>query len=157
MKTLIIYYSLEGNTKFVSLEFAKIVGANTLELVPKKPIKARGFSKYIWGGKQVVTNELPKLEPYSFNQSDYQQIVIASPIWASHFAPAIATFLSENKINGKIALIATNEGGSCKKAFHKVKEKLPNCEIIPTLNLLSPLRNQEETIEKLKIFSEKLK
>lgn len=156
MKTLIVYYSLEGNTKFVAQELANIIEADTLELTPEKPIKASGFSKYIWGGKQVVTNELPKLKPYSFNQNDYQQIVIASPIWASRFTPAIATFLADNIVNGKIALIATNDGGKCEKAFKGIEEKLPNSEISGKLGLRSPLKNKEETIIKLKLYSENL-
>ncbi len=157
MKTLIIYYSLQGNTKFTSLELANIIEADTLELIPQNPIKSKGFSKFIWGGKQVVTNELPKLKPYNFKQSEYDQIIIASPIWASRFTPTISTFLSENEIPGNIALIATHEGSNCTKAFQKIMDKLPNCNLIGTLDLLKPLKKQEETMFKLKQFSEKLK
>lgn len=156
MKTLIIYYSLEGNTKFTALELANIIGGDTLELIPEKPIKAKGFSKFLWGGKQVVTNELPKLKPYNFNQESYDQLVIASPIWASHFTPAISTFIADNKLTGNVALIATHEGSNCTKAFNIIGDKLPNCKIIGTLPLLKPLKNPEETMEKLKEFSKQL-
>lgn len=156
MKTLIVYYSLEGNTKFTTLELANIIGADTLELIPEKPIKAKGFSKFFWGGKQVVTNELPKLKPYIFKQEDYDQLIIASPIWASRFAPVISTFINDNKITKSVALIATNEGSNCTKPFQIISDKLPNCKITGTLPLMTPLKNPEETMEKLKEFSKKL-
>ena len=36
MKTLIIYYSHEGNTDFVAKKIADKIGADTLRLVPVK-------------------------------------------------------------------------------------------------------------------------
>lgn len=156
MKSIIIYYTLEGNTRYTAETLAKILGSDLLELQPTKPIKSLGFSKYIWGGKQVVMNEKPKLKPYKYEPEKYDLVILASPIWASHFAPVFSTFLKDNTIKGNIALIACNEGGGLTKAFNILEQQLKNNKIIGTLDLISPLKNKESTIEKLKEFSKKL-
>lgn len=157
MKSIIIYYTLEGNTKYAAEILAKILDSDLLELTPTKPIKSLGFSKYIWGGKQVVMNDKPKLKPYKYNPDQYELTILASPIWASHFTPVFSTFLRDNTIKGNIALIASNRGGDCTKAFNILEQQLKNNKIIGTLDLISPLNNKEETIKKLKAFSEKIK
>lgn len=160
MKSIIIYYSLEGNTKYSAELVAKILGSDLLELQPTKPIKSLGFSKYIWGGKQVVMNEKPKLKPYKYEPDKYDLVILASPIWASHFAPVFSTFLHENKVRGKIALIGCNEGGGCNKAFSLLKEKLNDKSaennIIATLDLMTPLKDKLITNEKIIEFTKKL-
>lgn len=160
MKTIVIYYTLEGNTRYTAELLAKVLDADLLELKPVKPIKSLGFSKYIWGGKQVVMNEKPKLKPYKYEPDHYDLTILASPIWASHFAPVFSTFLNENKIRGKIALIGCNDGGGCTKAFNLLEEQLKdqNIEnnIIATLDLMTPLKDKTITNEKIIEFTKKL-
>ena len=43
MKTLIVYYSLEGNTEFAAEKIAKTCGFETLRLVPVKKYPDSGF------------------------------------------------------------------------------------------------------------------
>ena len=50
MKKLIVYYSLEGNTKMIAESMAQEIGADLLELTPLQDVSKKGFSKYIWGG-----------------------------------------------------------------------------------------------------------
>ncbi len=52
--TLVIYYSLEGNTELVATELAEKLDADILAVKPLKDIDAGGFGKYFWGGSQVV-------------------------------------------------------------------------------------------------------
>lgn len=161
MKTIIIYYTLEGNTGYTAETLAKILDADLLELKPVKPIKSLGFSKYIWGGKQVVMNEKPKLKPYKYDPDQYDLTILASPIWASHFAPVFTTFLNENKLGGNIALIGCNDGGGCTKAFSIIEDQLKNNNykenhVIETLDLMAPLKDKVLTNNKILEFTKKL-
>lgn len=45
MKTLIVYYSLEGNTGYVVDKIAKASGADTLQLIPKKAYAIEAFGQ----------------------------------------------------------------------------------------------------------------
>lgn len=54
MKTLIIYYSLEGSCRFTAERIAEALGADLLELKPLRSIKGERASKYFWGGRKVA-------------------------------------------------------------------------------------------------------
>ena len=67
MKTLVIFYSFEGSTKFIAQTIANEIGAELLEIKPEKEIVSHGFMKYVWGGKQAVMKEKPALLPFDKN------------------------------------------------------------------------------------------
>ena len=50
MKTLIVYYSLEGNTEYAANRIAEKLGADTLRLYPVKEYKSTGAGKFLDGG-----------------------------------------------------------------------------------------------------------
>lgn len=156
MKAIIVYYSLEGNTRFAATELARLLDADIQELVPQKPVRAKGFSKYIWGGRQVVMNKRPELLPYTFDNSKYDLTILASPIWASSFAPAILTFIDENKLTGDLALLCCHEGGDTQRAYDKITTALPACRLVSNLALLSPLKNKEDALTKIEEFQKTL-
>lgn len=123
MKTLIVYYSLEGNTEYSAGKIAEATGADVLKLVPKKTYPDKGAKKFLWGGKSAVFGETPELEPYQTNIEDYERIIIGFPVWASTFAPPIRTFVSEHKDTLKqkeICVFACQAGNGAEKAFVKL-------------------------------------
>ena len=61
MKSLVIYYSLEGNTKLIADTIKNELNSDVLELRTKKQYPNKGFKKYLWGGKSVILKEKPKL------------------------------------------------------------------------------------------------
>lgn len=153
MKSLIIYYSLGGNTKFIANQIKLETGSDILELKPVKDLLPKGLSKYIWGGKQVVMNEKPELMPYNINLDEYEHIFIGSPVWVASFAPAIKTFLSENKIVNKKIIMFCCSGGGIGNFFNKFKKEFVGNDIISQVEFIEPLKaNKEEVINKVKEF-----
>lgn len=49
MKNLVVFYSLEGNTKLIADTIVEKINADILELKPKKKYPNLGFKKYFWG------------------------------------------------------------------------------------------------------------
>ncbi|MCT4542993.1 MAG: flavodoxin [Vallitalea sp.] len=141
-KKLVVFYSLGGNTKFISEEIKKEVGADLLQLkVLDEKIKAKGIMKYLKGGKQALSDAKPKLEPFNINLDNYDTIIIGTPIWASNYVPAINTFLTDNKItNKKIALFCCHAGGGSGKVFEKMRENLKGNSIIGEIEFKNPLK-----------------
>ena len=45
MKTLVLYYSFEGNTEYVATGLAKRLDADIQKIEPIKELKSKGFSK----------------------------------------------------------------------------------------------------------------
>ena len=158
MQTLIVYYSLEGNTKYAAEQAAALLHADLLELQPVKAYPSGKVSKFFWGGKSAVMAEKPDLQPYSFDPSAYDRIIFASPVWASNFAPPLRTFIRDNDLSGKrIAAIACQGGNGAEKAFAKMKDALGIATLEAELVLIDPkARPNEENAQKLRAFCERL-
>lgn len=143
MKAIIVYFSLEGNVKFVAEKISKQLNADLLRLNPQKDYPTGKVSKFFWGGKSVMFGEKPKLESYQFNKEDYDVIVIGTPVWASSYTPPIKTFLSENDLSGKsVAFFACQAGNDASKCFDKLKNELKDCQVAATLALVDPAKNK---------------
>lgn len=151
MKTIIVFYSLEGNTKYVAETIAARIGADILELKTQKEKSGGTFSTYFWGGKSAIMGEKPKLQPYQFNASSYDMIILGTPIWAGRNTPPLNTFLSVNDLSGKsIAVFTCSAGGEADKCYSRLRK---NLNIVATLSLKDPLKNTEEAEKKIEEFA----
>lgn len=156
MKKLVIFYSFEGNTRYIAEQIAETINADLLELKPKKDIKNNGFMKYVWGGRQVVLGAKPELEQLDKNPQEYDMIIIGTPVWAFSFAPALKTFFSQIQIKEKkVALFCCN-GGGIGKTFNNMKEQLKENEIIGEIEFLEPLKESQEAANKAKKWASEL-
>lgn len=141
---LVVYYSLEGNTKLVADAIAAATGATTLRLVPVKDLDPSKGGKYLWGGRQVVMRSKPALETLAVDPLAFDTIFIGTPVWAWTYTPAIRTFLSMVPLTGKrIAVFCTHEGGP-KKAMEKLKKALAGNDIIGEKEFYKPLASKDE-------------
>jgi flavodoxin len=150
MKTLVIYYSYEGDCTLIAEYIKETVRADILELETEDEKKRTGLTKYIWGGRQVITHALPKLKPYTVNPDSYDLIIIGSPVWAGSPTPALNSFLAETRISGKkLALFCCHAGGKG-KFFDKLKAALPGNTIAGEIDFINPARgNREGMVKKL--------
>ena len=48
MKTLVVYYTLEGNTHYAAKKIVSELGADMLRLKPVKTYPKQGFRKFLW-------------------------------------------------------------------------------------------------------------
>ena len=127
MKTLIVYYSLEGNTEYAAKRIADKLGADTLRLYPVKEYKSSGVGKFLEGGRDAMRGAKPELMDYDVNLAKYDRIIIGFPVWASNIAPPIRTFIAEHRgtIKRKEVVAFACQGGSgAEKAFIKLKKEL---------------------------------
>ena len=152
MKTLVVYYTLEGNTRFIAQKIAEATGADVLELRPKKEtVKPHSLSKYFWGGKQVMMKEKPELLPFDLNPEDYDLLFIGSPVWAWNFTPPLGTFFSQVKLTGKKIALFCSCGGAKNKTLENMEAELPGNKIVGKIDFKEPLKNNpEECAEKAK-------
>ncbi len=151
---LIVYYSFEGNTSFISNKLGEALEFDTLEIKPKKELRSKGFMKYVWGGAQVIMKKEPEIEKYNFQSKLYDTIIFASPVWAGTFTPPIKTFLSQEKenIKGKnIAFVACHDGG-LGKTFENFEKELNNNHFIGELPIEGALKNKKESEELIKLW-----
>ena len=154
MKTIIVYYSLEGNTAYAAEKIAGLLGADVLQIRPKKAFPRKGFKKFLWGGKSAVMAETPDLEPYVFDAAAYDRVIIGFPVWAGNITPPIRTFVRENDLKGKrIAAFACQSGSGAEKAFRKLKACLGTEHLEAELILIDPkARPSENNEQKIRAF-----
>ena len=141
MKTAIVYYSLTGNVKFVCEAVAEKIGADLIPIEPVKEYPNKGMKKFLWGGKSAVMGEMPVLNPYDFDADKYDEIIFATPVWASTFTPPIRTFIKDNfdALKGKtFSVITCYSGGGAEKAIAKLKNFLNIDSFKATLILIDP-------------------
>ena len=156
MKTVIVFYSLEGNTRYAAETLAKSLCADLLELKPHKPYPTGDASKYVAGGFAASIGAKPKLFPYSFSADAYDLIVLGSPVWNSRITPPLNTFLSEHSLAGKkVAAFACHSGGGPEKLFIALEKKVGT--LAAKADFVDPAAHPEEAEPKLAQFAETLK
>ncbi len=159
MKTIIVYYSLEGNTEYVARKIADSIGADILRIYPKKAYPDSGFRKYFWGGKSAVMAETPPLEPYKFELSAYERVILGFPVWAGNVAPPLRTFIKENPLNGKsVVVFACQSGSGAEKAFSKLRKCIGTDKFEAELIMVDPkTKPSDDNEQKIRKFCDKLR
>jgi flavodoxin len=156
LKTAVVFYSYEGNCRFAAKQIAANIKADLVQIQTVDEKKRRGFFKYLWGGSMTVRGIKPPLKSYDFNPDSYDLIILGTPVWAGSPAPAMKSFLSQTKINGKkIALFLCHAGGSG-KAMKKFKAALEGNTIISELEIINPARNAEKSSEQIENWAKTL-
>ena len=159
MRTIVVYFSLEGNTEYAAGRIAGEIGADALRLYPKRAYPTGGFRKFLWGGKSAVMAETPELEPYDVDIQAYDRVIVGFPVWAANVAPPIRTFLRDNDLRGKrVAAFACQSGAGAEKAFARLKGCIGTDGLEAELILIDPKsRPSDDNAEKIRAFCEKLK
>ena len=159
MRTLIVYYSLGGNTEYAADIIASRLGADTLRLEPEKAYPDRGFRKFFWGGKSAVMAETPQLKPYAFDAAGYDRVILGFPVWAGNVTPPIRTFVRDNDLKGKrVAAFACQSGAGAEKALGRLKAALGVDELEAELILIDPKsKPSAENDRKIGAFCDRLR
>ena len=146
MKTLVVYYSKTGNSKFAAETIAAEVGADMEEVVDLKNRKGR--LAFLSAGRDAMQGKLTEIAETKRNTLDYDLIVIAQPVWAGSPTPAIRTYLKKNDLSGKkLALFFSD---SSRKAVEKTKAILPNSTFVGELALpAKEFENRKEAQKKI--------
>ncbi len=146
MSSLVVYFSFDGNTKFIAEKIAETINADIIGLSTSKKYPTEGFKKYFWGGKSVIFGEKPKLTNENIDLSRYDTIIIGTPVWAGSYTPPIKSFISQYNIRGKrIALFASHGGGGAEKCFARLKEALPGNKFIGETDYIEPKKSPDST------------
>ena len=121
MKSLVVYYSRTGTTKKVAEIIAEKLSADIEEIID---IKGRsGPIGYIIAGKDGAQENLTTIGETKFDPSDYDLVVIGTPIWAGKMASGVRTYITEKKEGfGKIALFITAGGENVEGGFQGLKD-----------------------------------
>jgi len=154
MKTLIIYYSRTGVTKKVAEILKQKLNCDIEEIIDTKDRK--GPMGYMMGGRDAMKEYPTEIKPTTKNPADYELVIIGTPVWASNMAPAIRTYITDQKDKiKKVALLATYGGSGYEKTFKRMSD-LVGAQSVATLGLKTIEVSQNKTEEKINQFIAKL-
>jgi flavodoxin len=155
MKDLVVYYSLEGNTKEAAERIAEKLNADLLQLKTIKEIP-KGKMKFFIGGMQAAFGVCARLETPAFNPEQYDRIILGTPVWAGKATPAINAFLKQYGVKDKVTTLFTlSGGGDNDNCVKDLKKRLSNLKTIVALaDRRNPTASENE--RKLNDFVEEL-
>ena len=149
MKSLIVFYSLEGNTRLVAKELASKMDADLLEIETVVPYPVGKFSKFLKGGRSAIKAETPELKPYQVDIDKYDMVILGMPIWAGMVTPPMRTFLKEHSLKDKkAAAFVCCAGGEADKAFASMSE-LAGTAFVKTMRLVEPAKGKQPDMDTL--------
>ena len=147
MKSLIVYYTRTGNSRYVAETIASQLGADIEEVIDLK--KRSGILGWLSGGKDAKQGKETEIAPTQKNPADYDLIVIGTPIWAGKPTPAINTYLKKNDLSGKKVTVFFSKGGKKLQGVDEVKALTPNSSWVSEISLISPVKNKEESVRQI--------
>lgn len=111
MKAIVIYYSYSGNTKNIALHIAEALNADTAVIDTVKAYEGDYDTVVEQGHDEIRKGFRPPIKPINVDLSQYDTIILGTPVWWYTFAPAVKTFIESNDLAGKtIYPFATNGG-----------------------------------------------
>lgn len=127
MKTLTVYFSFTaGNTKCIAEKVHSAVGGDIVRLETANPYPTDYSTAVSQGEDEVKRGYKPELKPLGVELGNYDRVIIGTPTWWYHMAPAVLSFLSDNDFTGKTVVpFMTNAGwpGSVIEDMTAIAEK----------------------------------
>ena len=98
---LVVFYSLDGDVRFLARSLAKELQLDTMELELVKPHPTHGFMKYFTGGFLAATGATPPLRPLAHDAAHYDLVFVGTPVWNSRPDPGRANIPEGRRSQGK--------------------------------------------------------
>ena len=139
IKILIVYYSKEGNTKFVGEVLAEAMGADIEPLRPLTALDIGTPASEYWSGDRVERKVAVPVHPLEKDPSDYDLIVLGTPVWTWAPSPPMLGFLKEHDLKGKKVAVFVCSEGETGRSIEVLREGLKKAMIVSEKEFISPL------------------
>ena len=135
-KTLVVYYSYTGNSREIVTTLTTQIQADVLEIQPAEKGLKYDANNYALGTQllnAIKANpndaaSYPAIDPVTISLSDYQNVIIVTPLWWSQMAAIMQTYLFQNapKLVGKhIGMIVSSHSSGISGVVSDAKRLLP--------------------------------
>lgn len=109
--TLVLYFSVTGNTERAAEQFRDVLGCDIAEIVPDDPYPPRGDDLNARATSELLQDARPGIA-VDADMSGYDTVVLLYPIWNGAPPMAVLTFLDGNDLAGKDLYVCCTSGGS---------------------------------------------
>jgi flavodoxin len=154
-KVLIVYYSRTGNTRFVAEKIAGKLEADIEEIIDRK--NRRGAIGWLRAGMDATRRKETEIEETKHSPSEYDLIVLGSPVWNKRIPPAMRTYINKNDLSKKkIAFFNTNYSDDTINTFSIMSELAKNQNPIAHLVVSKVQKNRMEAERKAEDWCEQM-
>jgi len=123
VRSLIIYYSRTGKTKFLAEKLGEELGSDLVEIRDLK--KRGGIFGFLRAALEASLGRKTEVVPNSIDLTEYGIIILGTPVWAYSPTPAINTFLDACSLAGKkVILLVTSRGVGYRGALDILKKRV---------------------------------
>lgn len=140
-RTLVTFYSYTNNCRTVATEVKSQLNADMIEVVPsEKGIKYEANNYVI--GRELISainnspddaDSYPSIEDIDIDFDNYQDIIIVTPLWWSHMAAPMQSFLFRHgsEMSGKnIGLVVSSASSGISSVVTDCKRLIPDGKYI---------------------------
>lgn len=135
MKAIVIYYSYGGNTRRVAEKIGKSIGADLAEIKTVRPYTGSYNDVVDQGQREANSGFLPEIQPMDVDLSQYDTIILGTPVWWYTFAPAMNSFLHSADLSGKTVYPFATNGGWIGHTFRDFEDACHGASVQAGLNV----------------------
>ena len=129
MGKIFIYYSLSGNGDAIANNL-NLQGVETRKVETKKKYPKSLLPLMLVGGFSAAIKKKDELLEYDKNISNFDEVIIGSPIWNSRIASPINTVLNELDLVGKkVSFILWSGSGEGKGALKRINKEFSSADV----------------------------
>lgn len=116
---LIAYYSRTGHTRKVATALAGTLGADFEEIRENR--ERAGIWNYLRSGYDALTGRLPELQPGTHDPSQYDLVLLGTPVWAGRPSTPMQAYVAANRGKFRQAAFFVTLGGSgAERTFNRL-------------------------------------
>lgn len=127
VKTLIVFFSWGGNTRAVAGQIHDLIGGDMVEVETVVPYPDTYEEVTKIAPTELANDFRPELKTKVDNMEEYDILIVGTPIWGSHLAPAMKSFLASYDLSGKtIAPFCTHGGSGTAQSVNDIRSVCPD-------------------------------
>lgn len=133
-KTLIVYFSWSGNTRTVANIIHNLTDCDMVEIEVEEPY-SDVYNEVTARARHELDNDIrPAIKTRIENMDEYDTLIVGTPIWGSHLAPPVKSFLAQYDLSDKIiAPFCTHGGSGTAQSVSDIHAVCPDSEILQPL------------------------
>lgn len=155
MQALVVYYSRTGCTRKVANELSKELGCDIEEIADNED--RSGPMGFLKSGRQAKSKEIIEIQPVRKDPSQYDMVIIGTPVWAMFMSSPVRAYIHENKDRlKKVAFFITLGNIGAEQALKDLSEFCGK-EAVATLTVTTRDLSKGYYMDNLKKFTENIK
>ena len=135
-RKIIIYFTYTGNTKKIAEKIKEKLNCDILEIKTVIPYSKDYDTVVNDEQNSESSNHLPEIQNLNIDLSNYDEIILGTPVWWYRPVPAIRTFLTQNDLSGKIIKPYATNAGWLGRTFKEIKDLCPNSNVENGMNIV---------------------